>query len=31
MIKNPSPSKAFRLVDAGNRDEQKTEFLGWGD
>jgi hypothetical protein len=31
MIKNPSPSKAFRLVDAGNRDEQKTEFLRWGD
>jgi hypothetical protein len=31
MIKNPSPSKVFRLVGAGNRDEQKTEFLGWGD
>jgi hypothetical protein len=31
MIKNPSPSKAFRLVGAGNGDEQKTEFLGWGD
>ena len=31
MIKNLSPSKVFRLVGAGNRDEQKTEFLGWGD
>jgi hypothetical protein len=31
MIKNPTPSKVFRLVGAGNRDEQKTEFLGWGD
>ncbi len=30
MIKNPSPSRVFRLVGAGNRDEQKTEFLGWG-
>ena len=31
MIKNLSPSKVLRLVGAGNRDEQKTEFLGWGD
>ena len=31
MIKNPTPSKVFRLVGAGNRDEQKTEFLAWGD
>lgn len=30
MIKNPSPSKVFRLVGEGNRDEHETEFLGWG-
>ena len=31
MIKNPKPSKVFRLVGEGSRDEQKTQFLGWGD
>ena len=31
MIKNPTPSRLFRIVDEGNRDDKKTEFLGWGD
>ena len=30
MISNPKPSKIFRLVDLGNKDDRKTEFLGWG-
>ncbi len=31
MIKNPTPSRLFRIVDEGKRDDKKTEFLGWGD
>jgi len=31
IIKNPSPSRLFRIVDEGKRDDKKTEFLGWGD
>jgi len=31
MIKNPTPSRLFRVVDEGKRDDKKTEFLGWGD
>jgi hypothetical protein len=31
IIKTPSPSRLFRVVDEGKRDDKKTEFLGWGD
>ena len=31
MINNPTPSRLFRVVDEGKRDDKKTEFLGWGD
>lgn len=31
MIKNPTPSRLFRIVDEGKRDDRKTEFLGWGE
>jgi hypothetical protein len=31
IIKTPSPSRLFRVVDEGKRDDTKTEFLGWGD
>lgn len=31
MIKTPTPSRLFRIVDEGKRDDKKTEFLGWGD
>ena len=31
MIKNPTPSRLFHIVDEGKRDDKKTEFLGWGD
>jgi hypothetical protein len=31
MIKNPTPSRLFRIVDEGKRDDRKTEFIGWGD
>ncbi len=31
MIKNPTPSRVFHIVDEGKRDDKKTEFLGWGD
>ena len=31
MIKNPTPSRLFHLVDAPTRDAKKMEFLGWGD
>jgi len=31
LIKNPTPSRLFRIVDEGKRDDTKTEFLGWGD
>lgn len=30
MIENPSPSRVFRLADLGDRNDRKTEFLGWG-
>ena len=31
IIKTPSPSRLFRIVDEGKRNDKKTEFLGWGD
>ncbi len=31
MIKNPKPSRLFRIVDLGNKDDHKMEFLGWGE
>jgi hypothetical protein len=31
MIKNPKPTKIFRIVDLGNKDDHKMEFLGWGE
>lgn len=31
MIENPSPAKIFRIVDERKRDDNRTEFLGWGD
>ncbi len=31
MIKNPEPSKVFRIVDSEEKDEHKMEFLGWGE
>ena len=31
MIKNPKPSRIFRIVDLGNKDDHETEFLGWGE
>jgi hypothetical protein len=31
MIKNPKPSRLFRIVDLGGRDDHKARFLGWGD
>ena len=31
IIRTPSPSRVFRVVDEGKRDDKKTEFLGWGD
>ena len=31
MIKNPKPSRLFRVVDEGKKDDKKTEFLGWGE
>ena len=30
MIKNPKPTKIFRIVDLGNKDDHEMEFLGWG-
>ncbi len=30
IIKTPSPSRLFRMIDEGKRDDKKTEFLGWG-
>lgn len=29
MIKNPRPTRLFKIVDLGNKDAQKTTFLGW--
>jgi hypothetical protein len=31
MIKNPEPSKIFRIVDFKNQDDYEMEFLGWGE
>ena len=31
MIKNPKPSRLFRVVDVGGRNDHKAQFLGWGD
>lgn len=31
MVENPRPSKIFRIVEGGNREDRKTAFLGWGD
>jgi hypothetical protein len=31
MIKNPQPSRLFRIEDLGEKDEHKMEFLGWGE
>jgi hypothetical protein len=31
MIHNPMPSRAFKIVDEGKKDDKVTEFLGWGD
>ena len=31
MIENPKPTKVFRIVDLGNKDNHKMEFLGWGE
>jgi hypothetical protein len=31
MIENPKPTKIFRIVDLGNKDDHKMEFLGWGE
>lgn len=31
MIKNPKPTRLFRIVNLSNKDDQKTTFLGWGD
>lgn len=30
MIKNPTPTRLFKIVDLGNKDDKKTTFLGWG-
>ena len=31
MIENPTPSRVFKIVDEGKKDDKVTEFLGWGD
>ena len=31
MIENPTPSRVFKIVDEGKKDNKETEFLGWGD
>jgi hypothetical protein len=31
MIENPAPSRVFKIVDEGKKDDKQTEFLGWGD
>jgi hypothetical protein len=31
MIKDPKPTKIFRIVDLRNNNDHKVEFLGWGD
>ena len=30
MINNPTPSRVFKTVVEGKKDDKKTEFLGWG-
>ncbi len=30
MINNPMPSRVFKIVDEGKKDDKRTEFLGWG-
>jgi hypothetical protein len=30
MIDNPMPSRVFKIVDEGKKDNKTTEFLGWG-
>ena len=31
MIKDPKPSRLFRIVDLSGRNDHKARFLGWGD
>ena len=31
MMKNPKPSRIFRIVDLRNKDDHEMEFLGWGE
>ena len=31
MIKNPEPSKVFRIVDPKDQDDHETEFPGWAE
>jgi len=31
IIKTPSPSRVFRIIDEGKHNDKKTEFLGWGE
>jgi hypothetical protein len=31
MISNPVPSRVFKIVDEGKKDDKVTKFLGWGD
>ena len=31
LIENPTPSRLFRVVDERKKDDEKMEFLGWGD
>jgi hypothetical protein len=31
IIENPKPTKILRIVDLGNKDDHKMEFLGWGE
>ncbi|CAA9464530.1 MAG: hypothetical protein AVDCRST_MAG02-2898 [uncultured Rubrobacteraceae bacterium] len=31
MIKTPTPSRLFHVVDERKKDDQKMEFLGWGE
>jgi len=31
MIKNPKPTRIFRIVELGKKDDHMMEFLGWGE
>jgi hypothetical protein len=31
MIKNSKPTQILLIVDLGNKDDHKIEFLGWGE